>query len=80
MGKVKRSQLVEGREYYLVNDNQHRATFVGREKGGIYFTMEGHCPYMLSSVEGREDQIGFLGNDMLGGFVEVQPKSNSSNK
>jgi hypothetical protein len=77
MGKVKRSQLVEGREYYLVDDNQHRATFVGREKGSIYFKMKGHCPYVLSSIKGREGQIGFMDNDMLGGFVEVQPKSNN---
>jgi hypothetical protein len=72
--QIKRSQLVEGNQYYLDSSAQYIGTFTGRQNGGIYFTIQGQHPYHTTPLEGREDQVGFMDDDDIDGFLEVVTK------
>lgn len=70
--KVKRSELVVGREYYFSEKKTTKGVFAGRDTHGIYFTPTVQCSYGLSSVDEWKGKVGFFNCDNLSDFEEVE--------
>ncbi len=70
--RIKRSELVEGKEYYMDNSKLCKGVFVGRDVENIFFDCGMDTYYSLSKVEGKEHLIGFYNHDDFGPFLEVE--------
>ena len=68
--KVKRSELVEGKEYFMDARKDIKGVFKGRDEDSIYFECEENKRYGLSGV--REGLTVFGDDDIFGGFEEVE--------
>ncbi len=72
---VSRDQLVQGKQYYLLNDATYPATFVGRDDNTIYFKCDQKNPFMVENGEPFEGCIAFLSSLCYeqedDGFIEV---------
>ena len=68
--RKERSQLVEGKQYFMDARKDIKGTFKGRDENSIYFECEQNDRYGLSVV--REGLTAFGDDDDFGGFEEVE--------
>ena len=72
--KIKRSKLVEGRQYFMDARKDIKGVFKGRSGDSIYFECEENARYALSAR--RVGLTAFSDDDIFGGFLEVVEEDN----
>ena len=73
MAKVKRSELVIGKEYYLGSMSRiGKGIFIGSDSDGIYFTPTVLNGYATVSSGKWEGKVDFFNSDSLSDFEEVE--------
>ena len=68
--KTNRSELVEGKKYYMDNKKDITGVFKGRGENSIYFDCGVQSKYETSII--REGLVMFEDDDEYTGFLEVK--------
>lgn len=71
MGRVDRSKLVIGTEYYFSDRRIGKGVFTGRDRNSIYFVPTVLDVYRTVKDGKWKGTVDFFGGDSLQGFVEV---------